>query len=103
MKVIFHVDEMERWDLTLKNVHNFLTEVPDVCVEVLVNAEAVKIFENVNDLKQVPDKAKIMVCRNALKAHHIREEDLAPDIQVVPAGVVWLAERQHAGFAYIRP
>ena len=104
MKVIFHVDQMERWELTVKNVNNFLNELPDAIIEVLANAEAVEYFtdsQKVAELEKL--NARFLVCGNALKAHDIDQAIIADFIKVVPAGVVELAKKQHEGYAYIRP
>ncbi|MFQ8584269.1 MAG: hypothetical protein ACLSA6_17965 [Holdemania massiliensis] len=42
-------------------------------------------------------------CRNALRAQSIAPETLIEKTTVVPAGVVELAQKQQAGFAYIKP
>jgi Uncharacterized conserved protein len=43
------------------------------------------------------------VCHNALKEHHVEPTALSDFANVVPAGVVALAEAQRDGFAYIKP
>ncbi|MDO5026450.1 MAG: DsrE family protein [Tissierellia bacterium] len=103
MKVIFHVDELKKWDLTLTNVKNFLTEVSDANIEVLANSEAVKYYisDQADQLEAIG--AKFLACRNALNSNQIAEENLASFIEVVPAGVVELAKKQAMGYAYIRP
>lgn len=104
MKVIFHVDQIERWELTVKNVNNFLNEVPDATIEVLANAEAVEYYTDADKVSELEKlNAKFLVCGNALKAHDIEQERIADFIEVVPAGVVELARKQDAGYAYIRP
>ncbi len=42
-------------------------------------------------------------CRNALRAQAIEPESLLEKTVVVPAGVIELAQKQQAGFAYIKP
>lgn len=103
MKVIFHVDELAKWDLTIKNVNNLLAAKPDATVEVLANAEAVKYFITDEAEELASLGATFLVCGNALKAHEISEEDVPSFLEVVPAGVVELAKKQDLGYAYIRP
>lgn len=44
----------------------------------------------------------VLACRNALAAHDLPEDQLAAFVQVIPAGVAHCAERQWAGWAYVR-
>lgn len=104
MKVIFHIDEMSKWDLILKNVKNFLNEKTDATIEVLANSEAVKGYLDEENIKKIEElNANFVSCGNALKGNDIKKEDLTEKIKVVPAGVVELAKKQSEGYAYIRP
>lgn len=111
-KVIFHIDESEKWELLLKNVSN-LTRIADPKfskIEVLANSEAVKEF--------VPDAGNpyfhlmgqlsgqgvlFTACNNALNGLGIKRAELMPFVSIVPAGVLELIERQKEGYAYIKP
>lgn len=46
----------------------------------------------------------VQLCRNALKAQGMElDENLLPDhMEIVPAGIVALAQAQHEGFAYVK-
>ena len=104
MKVIFHIDELAKWKLTIANVKNFLKEKPDATIEVLANAEAVEGYIDEEILNQILElNAEFVVCANALKAHDIDQEEVNKQIRIVQAGVVELAEKQQEGYAYIRP
>lgn len=112
VKVIFHIDESSRWGLLLKNVQN-LTKVVDpksARIEVLANSEAVEFYagsasDGDKGLMQGLSKAgvRFVACNNALKGMGIAKEQLLPSVEVVPAGVVELIEKQSQGYAYIRP
>ncbi len=108
LKVIFHVDEMDKWDLTIGNVKNFVLARPDANVEVLANGEAVKAYSlNGTHIDELEDLIKLGVefyaCNNALNLFRINLGEISSQIGVVPAGVVYLAEKQMEGYAYIRP
>lgn len=116
MKVIFHIDEREKWDLTLANVTNILNQAEEVGhpieVEILVNAPPVKDLQvGIEEAKVIQDAIAdlqergvvVAACENALRKHDIPEDLLIPDLKLVPAGVYELAEKQGEGFAYIRP
>ncbi len=109
LKVVFHVDELERWPMVLINAKNFLNAEPDSQIVILANAAAVVFYQYHSsslekirfDLKERGVRFK--ACRNALKENQIPEDSLTDSIQIVPAGVVELARLQQEGFAYIRP
>lgn len=112
-KVIFHIDEIDKWKLLLGNVKN-LTEAierEEFNIEVLANAEAVKIFKsdetlevNITLMEKLHHKGvKFVACNNALKANEINVEQLFDFIHIVPAGVLELVEKQSEGYAYIKP
>lgn len=111
IKVVFHIDETEKWGLALANVHNLLAgiDAKDAQIEVVVNGAAVEAFADLDDaLKrkmhlESEKKVRISVCRNSLKSHGIDAAILPDFVEVVPVGVLELAERQHEGFAYIKP
>lgn len=108
IQVIFHIDEMEKWGLLLKNVHNLIAALGDrsVQLEVLANAEAVRFYIG-QERQQLADLSAqgvdFAACANALAGLGIPKNELPAFIRVVPAGVLELAERQQQGYAYIKP
>ena len=110
-KVIFHVDELDKWELLLKNVSNLLDviDVNEYNIEVLANSEAVKFYDsNFNsDISVIENLnsngVKFVACNNALIANKIKSEDLIYVIEVVPVGVLELINKQSEGYAYIKP
>lgn len=110
-KVIFHVDELDKWELLLKNVSNLLDaiDVNEYSIEVLANSEAVKFYDsNFNsDISVIENLnsngVKFVACNNALIANKIKSEDLIYVIEVVPVGVLELINKQSEGYSYIKP
>lgn len=110
-KVIFHVDELGKWKLLLKNVSNLLeaVDINKCSIEVLANSEAVKFYaSNFNSDKKVMEDlnskgVKFVACNNALIANNIKKDDLIHFIEVVPVGVLELVIKQSQGYAYIKP
>lgn len=112
MKVIYHIDEREKWSLCLGNVENMKVyyqshHIP-YQIEVLANSLAVKDY--VKDsalalkLKELSCQGiQFAACHNALRGQKIALEDLLEEVVVVDAGVVELALKQSQGFAYIKP
>lgn len=112
-KVIFHIDEMSKWNLLLSNVENFIKElnVQSKTIEVLSNSEAVKFF--VRDTITKDNQLRIetlikqgivfSVCNNSLLSNKIDPKSLLNGIYIVPSGVVELAIKQYDSYAYIKP
>lgn len=108
LKALFHVDEIEKWKLTLKNVNNFLNGAKDSDILVVANAVAVKgylpDYELFKTIKELNKKGVVFsACNNALKGNNIDPKDIGQFVKIVPAGVIEIAEKQMEGYAYIRP
>lgn len=112
-KVIFHIDELNKWKLLLKNVSNLLDAVgiEKFYIEVLANSEAVKFYTtnqnldvDINSMENLNNKGvKFVACINALMAYDIKKDDIIHFIDIVPVGVLELINRQSEGYAYLKP
>lgn len=113
-KVIFHIDELNKWNLVLKNTSNLLEAIgsENFNIEVLANAEAVKAYvlekENqlntTNTMKTLSDRGiRFVACNNSLKAFNIKKEELIPFVHIVPTGVLEIVNKQMEGYSYIKP
>jgi uncharacterized protein len=112
-KVIFHIDELNKWKLLLSNVSNLLKSLDNnkYLVEVLANAEAVKYYDinqsletDINIMEQLSEKGvKFVACNNALTAYNLLQKDLICFADIVPAGVIELIVKQSEGYSYIKP
>jgi intracellular sulfur oxidation DsrE/DsrF family protein len=110
MNVIFHIDESAKWPMVLNNVqhyHEWLTaHRVNAQVEILANGDAVTdaVQGSKVDLSAVANgNTSVSVCANSLNQRHIDQNSLQTGLHVVPVGVIELAQKQQAGFAYIRP
>jgi hypothetical protein len=115
LKVIFHINEFEKWETLLGNITNLLKDGGDeaVKVRVLMNGPSVKALSDetlLQRMRELSDKGvRFTVCRNSLKALCgsgelcIDEKNLPEFLTVVPAGVTELIKRQTEGYAYIKP
>lgn len=125
LKVLFHVNESDRWPRVLTNITNFLNDVGqgNAAVEVVANGEAVSVFKNrcllgeggargcgpdagslTEQMKKLSEiGVRFAACRNALKAQSIDERSLPNFVMVVPAGITEIAKKQAEGYAYIKP
>lgn len=127
LKVLFHVNEPERWQRTLLNIKNFVKDVGQehADIEVVANGAAVSAYaerelitgscenstgcgktsgdllEQMNILAKMG--IKFVACRNALRMHSIDEKILQSFVRVVPAGITEIVKKQAEGYAYIKP
>lgn len=110
MNVIFHIDESAKWPMVLNNVQHYQEWLTahhvNAEVEILANGDAVAaaVQGSEVDLSTVANSnTNVSVCANSLKQRHVDQDSLQPGLNVVPVGVIELAQKQQAGFAYIRP
>ena len=110
-KVVFHIDEVEKWKLLIGNVQNLLNVLTEDMfeIEIVANAAAVKeyLINNsnfVNELTELASRGiKICACKNALNGLNITQNEILEFVIIVPVGVKELIEKQNDGFAYIKP
>jgi uncharacterized protein len=111
MKAVFHVDELEKWDLLITNVENLVKgiNVENSKIAIVANSRAVLRYKNDSglnnaSLEELSRKGVIiMACNNALNSLQIGKEMLYAFVKVVPIGVKEIIERQLEGYAYIKP
>lgn len=112
IKVIYHVDEREKWILCLNNVENMLNYYQqnqmNYQIEVLANGIAVKDYKKESKYyKKIKElstqQVQFTACHNALQGQNIEKEDLIREVVIVDAGVVELVSKQDEGFRYIKP
>ncbi len=112
-KVIFHIDEINKWKLLLNNVINLLdaAENDKFYIEVLANSEAVKYYDTKQNLQADIDimenlnkkGVNFVACNNALRGFDIKKDTLISFVKIVPAGVMELVKKQSEGYFYIKP
>ena len=105
MKVVFHVDELGKLSEARHNIQNLLTADKNATIALVVNGEAIQGYLLPAQLEFMKERSTVsyLACNNAMNAHQIKKEDLAKEIEVVPAGVMALVRLQHEGYAYIKP
>lgn len=106
MQVLFHVNDSARLAGAVRNIENLLDEIPAATVELLVNGPAVQALVAKNDqvaLLATRPAVTVAVCQNSLHRFNIAPSQLPNTMTIVASGVVELARKQEAGFAYIKP
>ncbi len=113
-KAAFHIDLEDDHLLTLAlgNITNSLAALEGTESDfiLLANGPAVTLLagEHVKKhLEQIATLAeagvRFQACNNALQKYAVAKEDLAKNIEVIPAGIIGLIDLQNSGFAYIKP
>lgn len=111
-KVIFHIDEIIKWKLLLKNVSNLLNAIENekFFIEVLANSEAVKYYDINQDsdadltMASLNEKGvQFVACNNALQAYDIEKSNIIHFVDIVPVGIYELVKKQNEGYVYIKP
>ena len=106
LRVVFHINEVEKWPIALGNIRNLLKAKAAVSVKVVVNGAGITGYLDAQTVAQMAEiQSKIVgfeACRNALKGHEISEEQVPEWVRVVPAGIIRLIELQPS-YAYIKP
>src|SRR3569623_508614 len=91
--------------LTLaSNMHKILTKAK---FEIVVYGPNVKLLTAFSDelplIQKVQSEGiKVIACGLTLQTDNINPKELAPGIQVVPSGGVWIVNRQKQGWQYIK-
>mgnify|MGYP001249933648 CR=1 FL=1 len=106
-KVVFHVDEMSKWGLTMNNVRNFTNESSESELVIVANAEAVQYLdESLYDISMlkalIDDGVKVYGCSTAIEKLGVNRSNILEGVKLA-SGVVTLAKKQAEGYAYIRP
>lgn len=115
MKVLFHVNESERWKVALGNITNLIKDVGSEAVDVVLiaNGQGISAYADAEKVETMTGLAaqgvQFCACSNSLKmmceAGNVcmRQESLPSFVTVVPAGITAIARKQQEGYAYVKP
>ena len=115
LKVVYHLNEMEKVGFVLGNIQNHYDGVggPDnVTIALVVHGPALRAFQSSgakSDIGQRVEQFSMMglelaACGNTMKAQNIHLTDLLPGfVEAEKGGVVRIAELQSKGYLYLRP
>lgn len=106
MKIIIHIDEIEKWPMVLSNLAHLNEHYvnSDDVIELLVNGPLqTSQARSASIQSALQPQNQLAVCQNSLDQRQINPGSLISAAKVVPSGVVELVEKQSAGYAYLRP
>ena len=112
MNILFHVDEVERWNTAVSSVRNLLDHYEVNRIEVvacgeavraLIQSEAEKRSGLAAGLRYIAGEGVVLAaCGSSLYKYRIPTETLLHEVIIVPVGMAELVERQSLGYAYIK-
>ena len=110
--VVIQVSEADpaKWEMALINARNVRKAYADqnVGVEIVAYGPGLKMLREdssvaagLADAKQ--NGIKLLACGNTMQMTRTTREQLNSVVEIVPAGIVEIMERQQDGYAYVRP
>lgn len=98
------------WEMALINARNVRKAYGDqpMAVEIVAYGPGLKMLHNDSPVSAGLEEArkdgvKLLACGNTMRATHTTRKDLNWLVDVVPAGIVEIMQRQSEGYAYVRP
>lgn len=111
-KVIFHIDELDNWNLLLKDVSILLDAIRNdkFYIEVLATSEAVKFYNSseildtdVSLIKNLNDRGvKFVACNSSLKTYNIKNDNIISFVDIVPLGSLELINKKSEEYIYLK-
>lgn len=97
--------DFKRALILASNMHEVLTKAK---FEIVVYGESVKLLTAFSDEQPLIQKVqeegiKIIACGRSLISEKLKDDEMAPDVVVVPFGAVHIVNREKQGWQYIRP
>lgn len=98
------------WEMALINARNVRRAYGDkpIDVEIVAYGPGLKMLHNDSPVGDGLEEArrdgvKLLACGNTMRATHTTRQDLNWLVDVVPAGIVEIMQKQVEGYAYVRP
>lgn len=94
--LLIHAPTSDALKRALSNAKNFQAANPNIPVEIIANGTGAKVACDIvtADLPQ-----NLLICENSIKAQKLT---LPENAKTVPAAIVYLYEKQQAGWSYVR-
>ncbi|MDR6939837.1 DsrE family protein [Arcanobacterium hippocoleae] len=110
LKLVFHVNENDRWPFTLRSVGNLIHSAASGKAVVVVNGSAVRSFSQLELEPKLFAKiaalaaagVRFALCEVALNERQIKRELIPDYVETVPAGIVEIAKLQQSGYGYVK-
>lgn len=110
--VVIQVSEADpaKWEMALINARNVRRAYGDqpMDVEIVAYGPGLKMLRSDSPVAERLEEArkdgvKLLACENTMRMTHTTRKDLSWLVDVVPAGIVEIMQKQTEGYAYVRP
>jgi uncharacterized protein len=109
-RVAFHLNEVEKVDLAMRNINNLLDDLgeDEVDVVLITHGKAIASLGKSGPLeglmRDLNRRGVVFgICGNTMRNRGLTEDDFPEIVEVVSSGVGELVRRQAEGWAYLRP
>jgi len=111
-KMVIQVSDNDpaKWNLALNNAKNIQKDLgkANVELEIVAYGPGINMLKGESEVgnrinETVESGVKVLACQNTMRNQKLNKEDMLASIAYVPAGVVEIMQRQHLGWAYLRP
>ncbi len=112
LKMVIQVSDgdAKKWNLSLNNALNVQKELGENAsvIEIVAFGPGVNMLKLDSEVGSRVEDAlaagiKIVACENSMHGMQLKPEDMLAGVGYVKAGVVEIARKELAGYAYIRP
>lgn len=103
-------DDAKKWNVVLNNIHYVQLDLGRDNVEIevvaygnglgMVTADSL-VANRVEEAMEAG--VHFVACRNTMETMKLRDDDMTKGVRFTQAGLVYLIQRQHQGWAYLRP
>ena len=111
-QIVFHVAENtpQQWQIALNNAMAFQRNVgkDNSQVEIVANGPGLNMLKLESQVAGRVTQAldlniDVVACGETMTTAKVTKDDLIGGVRVVPGGIIEIADRQRAGWVYIRP
>jgi hypothetical protein len=111
-KMVIQVSDNDtgKWNLTLNNAKNIQKDLgkANVELEIVVFGPGINMLKAESEVgnrvaEAVESGIKVLACQNTMRNQKLTKDDMLTSVGYVPAGVVEIMQKQHQGYAYLRP
>ncbi len=87
---------------------NLTKHWPDASIEVVLYNQGLEYVmpgksKHIGTIQELSAKGvRFVVCQNTMTQRNIKQEELIPQINIVPAGIAEVVEKQEMGWSYIK-
>lgn len=100
-------DEVEVHKAVIAQISNLVRAIPSIRIELVVHSRAICFVQKQSHWKDqisgiINNHISVLVCRNTMDVHELRESDLLPSVEIIPSAVAHLVIRQSEGWSYLK-